>query len=111
MYLTHSHKYSIMVYGVKYMFTDVNIIRVGGGDRQPLHFKKIVTDEGEALSDCFFNDCALPIPGYIPVKMKNEDTATYYINSDKIFAIVVADEEQDNMRTDIIKPKEYKEKG
>jgi len=92
------------------MFTDVNLIAVGGGDSKPLRFKKIVTDEGEALSDCFFNEYALPVPGYIPVKMKADDTATYYINTDKIFAIVVTDEEQDNMRSNLIPPREYKDK-
>lgn len=92
------------------MFTDV--IRVGGDiEREPLKIKKMVTDDGETLEDCYFSEYALPIPGFIPVKKSADSKATMYINADKLFAIVVDDEQQDNMRTDLIKPKEYKEKG
>lgn len=111
MYLTYSQKHDIIKYGVKYMFTGVDVIRVGHIDREPLRFKKLVTDDGETLSDCYFNEYALPIPGFIPVKQKVDDKATMYINADNLFAIVVDDDQQDNMRTDLIKPKEYKEKG
>lgn len=111
MYLTRSQKYDIMVYGVKYMFTDVDVIRVGHTEREPLKFKQLVTDDGEALENCFFNEYALPIPGFIPVKKSADSKATMYINADKLFALVVDDDQQDNMRTDLIKPKEYKEKG
>lgn len=111
MYLTRSQKYDIMVYGVKYMFTECDVIRVRHIERETLMFKKLVTDDGETLEDCFFNEYALPIPGFIPVKKSADSKATMYINADKLLAIVVSDDQQDNMRTDLIKPKEYKEKG
>lgn len=112
MYLTRSQKYDIMVYGVKYMFTDLNIIRVGGDiERGKLVFSKVFLDDDTVLEDFFWNDYALPIAGFIPLKQKDESKATLYINADKVLAIMVSDEQQDNMRTDIIKPKEYKERG
>lgn len=109
MYLTRSQKYVIMVYGVNNMYTDV--IRVGHYEREPLKIKKIVTDDGETLSDCYFNEYALPIPGFIPVKLEADNKATMYINADKVLGIVISDDQQENMRTNLIKPKEYEEKG
>lgn len=76
-----------------------------------LKIKKIVTDEGDALDDFIYNPCAMPIPGFVPIKQSTESNSTLYLNADKILAFVITDEEQQHMRTDLIKPKEYKERG
>lgn len=76
-----------------------------------LKIKKIVTDEGDALDDFIYNPCAMPIPGFVPLKRSTESNSTLYLNADKILAFVITDEEQQHMRTGLIKPKEYKERG
>ena len=76
-----------------------------------LKIKKIVTDEGDALDDFIYNPCAMPIPGFVSLKQSTESNSTLYLNADKILAFVITDEEQQHMRTDLIKPKEYKERG
>ena len=37
-----------------------------------LKIKKIVTDEGDALDDFIYNPCAMPIPGFVPLKRSTE---------------------------------------
>lgn len=76
-----------------------------------LKIKKIVTDEGDALDDFVYNPCAMPIPGFVPLKRSTESNSTLYLNADKILTFVIADEEQQHMRTDLIEPKDYKERG
>lgn len=77
-----------------------------------LKIKRIVTTgSGGTMRDCIYDPYALSIPGFIPVRPDAESEVTFYINADKILAIVIADEEQQHMRTDLIAPKEYKERG
>lgn len=75
-----------------------------------LKIKKIVTDEGDALDNFIYNSCAMPISGFVPLKRSPESNSTLYLNADKILAFVITDEEQQHMRTDLIKPKEHRER-
>lgn len=91
------------------MYTGV--VRVGNFEREPLKIKLVTTDDGEIFRDCYFNECAAPIPGFVPVKLKEDAKATVYINADKILSVVICDDQQENMRADLIQPKGLAGKG
>lgn len=69
-----------------------------------LKLKRIITDNG-SIENAVYEPDALKLPGYIPVRV---DGNTIYINSEKVVAMIVDDNQQENMRSNLIEPKEYR---
>lgn len=84
------------------MIKQRNIIRVSCEEICTLCIHELKTIDGKTYFCCYYDDKAMPIAGFLPIRKSIDAEETIYINADQIASITIDDDNAGDMRRDML---------